>query len=464
MPIKPTDLLDRLPSVAELLDRPPIRALAERWNKSVVAGGVRYFLDELRSDIERRAADLPSIRELAERAARYVASRQHHSLGVGINATGSIFGSPWTSAPLAEIALERAIESGREYGVSSGSTADTSPAELLPLLCRLTGAQAAVVVHSYPSAIWLALAALATDRDVLVARAEVGDVGSTDSLPKLATAAYAILKEVGATNRSSAADYEAAASPRAAAILKLSTDSYRVVGDTAAAEIEELVAIARDRKMLSIVALGVAPLVNPPASVAWPRRSAQASIAAGVDLVIIRGDGLVNGPSCGILLGTQDVIARIVAHPLFSGLQIDPLRAAALTASIECYDGPTLGTDTLPVWQCLTTSIENLRNRAERLAAQLAHVDGVAAATAVETRSPLSSALTGDGWPSYGVALAPADSNIAALDNRLKSARFPIYGRIEADRLVLDLRTVLPRHDKTIVDSLLGAAPSDTTT
>src|SRR3954469_23501504 len=105
MAIKPPDILNRLPSVSELLEKPPIRALAERWNRSAVAGGVRSFLEELRTDFERRTAELPSIRELAERAARYVASRQHQTLGVAINATGMIFDREWQSVPLAEKAL-----------------------------------------------------------------------------------------------------------------------------------------------------------------------------------------------------------------------------------------------------------------------------------------------------------------------------------------------------------------------
>lgn len=466
MAIKPPDLLNRIPSVAELLDKPPIRALAERWNRSVVAGGVRSFLDELRIDLQRRAAEvaLPPIRDLAERAARYVVSRQQHSLGVAINATGHICGPPWIAAPLAETALERAVALGREYAIEPRSPTGKSRLELEALLCRLTGAQAAVAVHSYTGALWLALSALATDREVLVARAEVGDVAGADSLPKLAAAAGAILKEVGATNRSQAADYEAAASPRAAAILKLCTDSYRVVGDTAAAPLDELVAVARDRELLSIDALGAAPLVNPPAALSWPQRSAQTSIAAGVDLALIRGDGLVGGPACGILLGNRNVVCRITDQPLFSAWELDPLRTAALTATVACYDGPSLGTDTLPVWQCLTTSVENLRNRAERMAAQLAHVDGVASAVAVETRSPLSAARTDDGISSYGVALSASDHNVVALDDRLKSARFPIFGRIEGDRLLLDLRMVLPRQDKTVVDALLGTAAPDITT
>jgi L-seryl-tRNA(Ser) seleniumtransferase len=448
MAIKPPEILNRLPSVTELLDKPPIRALVDRWNRSTVMGGVRSFLDELRVDIERRAAELPSIRELAERAARYVVSRQQQSLGVAINATGQLGGSHWTGSPVAEIALERMIALGRDY-------ATERPNPLEPLLCRLTGVQAAATTHSYAGAIWLALAALAAERDVLVARADMGDVDGGDSLASLATAAGAKLTEVGATNRSAASDYEAAASPRAALLLKLSNEAYRVVGQTVTAEFDDLVAVARDRKLCLVDALGGSPLVEPPAPIAWPRRSAAASIAGGAGLVILRGDGLVGGPPCGILLGSPEAIDRIVHHPLYSVLRLDPLRSAALLATIECYDSPSRGLDTLPVWQLLGTSLENLRNRAERMAAQLAHTTGIASATAVETKSPLSPALADDAWPSYAVALTAADNDIAALDRRLRSARFPVIGRIEEDRLLLDLRTVLPRQDKVIVDALL---------
>jgi L-seryl-tRNA(Ser) seleniumtransferase len=272
----------------------------------------------------------------------------------------------------------------------------------------------------------------------------------------LAAAAGATLKEVGATNRSAASDYEAAASPKAAVLLTISADAYRIAGETAAATFDELVALSRDRELCLMDALGGAPLVEPPATIHWPRRSAAASIAAGADLVILRGDALVCGPPSGILLGSQDVVTRIASHPLFSSLGLDPLRAAALAATVECYDTPTRGADTVPVWQGLSTSIENLRNRAERMAAQLQHVAGVATATASETHSPLSPALAGNGWPSHGVALTPSDVNVAALDARLRQARVPIAGRIEADRLMLDLRTVIPRQDKTLVDALLS--------
>ncbi len=312
------------------------------------------------------------------------------------------------------------------------------------------------VSHSYSGAIWLALAALAANREVVVARAEVGDVDGVDSLHKLATAANVALKEVGATNRTSIADYEAVLSPQTAAILKLSNDSYRVVGEIVATQLDDIVPLARDRELTPIDSLGMAPLIDLPAQINWPRRSAQASIAAGADLVILRGDALVGGPACGLLLGRSDLIRRVKEHPLFSACQIEPLRAAALTATLACYENQPPGAEAIPVWQCLRISVDNLRNRADRMAAQLSHVEGLSSAAAVETQSPVSAALAQE-WPSYGVAITPADGNLPALNDRLLASRIPIRGRVEADRIILDLRTVLPRQDKTIVDSLLGS-------
>jgi L-seryl-tRNA(Ser) seleniumtransferase len=138
--------------------------------------------------------------------------------------------------------------------------------------------------------------------------------------------------------------------------------------------------------------------------------------------------------------------------------KLDPLRTAALATTLEGYDTPARGADSIPIWQCLATSVDNLRNRAERLAGQLGHVEGIASATPVGIRSPISPALAESGWPSYGVALSPADGNIVALDSRLKTARSPIVGRVEGDQLLLDLRTVLPRQDRTVADALLGGS------
>jgi L-seryl-tRNA(Ser) seleniumtransferase len=269
----------------------------------MVAGGVKSFLDELRNDLQRRAAEvtLPSIRELAEKAAGYVATRQQHLLGVAINATGRIWGPPWTSPPISDAALERAMATCREFAVAFGSGSSNS-SDLEATLCRLSGAESAAVVHSYAGAVWMALNALAANREVLVARAEVCDIGDNDTLPALATAANVILREIGTTNSSPISEFQSALSPAAAAILTVSSDSHRIVGQTAAADLKELTALGRERTVFTIDALGGAAIGDLPFDVSWPKRSAKASLSAGVDLAIVRGDGLVGGPACGILL------------------------------------------------------------------------------------------------------------------------------------------------------------------
>jgi L-seryl-tRNA(Ser) seleniumtransferase len=216
---------------------------------------------------------------------------------------------------------------------------------------------------------------------------------------------------------------------------------------------------------LLIDALGAAPLVDPPPEIRWPQRSVRASLAAGVDLTIARGDGLVGGPMCGLLIGGRDVLGRITRHPLFNTWRLDALRSAALCGTLECYDRDQHGAEALPVWQLLTTPVENLRNRAERIAPQLAQVAGIAAAIPMETHSPISAALAPDhDWSSFGVVLAAADGDIRALEQRLKSLPLPIHGRIEGDRLVLDLRTVFPRQDTALVEGLAGAPASEAAT
>jgi L-seryl-tRNA(Ser) seleniumtransferase len=464
--IKPPEFLNRLPSVSELLDKPPVRVLVERWNRSLVASGVRSFLNDLQSDLRRRAADvqLPSLRELAERAASYVMSHQQQSLGTAINASGQIWGSMWTSRPLSDSALEQTVALGREFAMDSGGAA----AGLEALLCRLTGAEAGLAVHSYAGAIWLSLAATAGEREVLISHSDVGDLSGAESLPKLAATAGTMLREVGTTNRVTAADYEAGVKPRLdtlrierqiAAILKIAAEEYRVVGHTADVSAEELVPLARKHELCLIDALGAVPLVDPPVMIGRRERTVREAVAAKADLVIARGDGLIGGPACGIVVGRREVVRRLSEHPLFAAWRLDALRTAALTATLQSYEDTQRGADVLPVWQLLTAPDENLRNRAERIAPQLQQVQGIGAAAAVQTRSPISGTIELDGGcASYGIALTAADGNVNELDKRLRSLPLSVVGRVEGQRVVLDLRTVLPRQDRALVEAIVGGA------
>jgi L-seryl-tRNA(Ser) seleniumtransferase len=457
MATKTSDLLNSIPSAAELLERPPVKALVERWNRSIVAGGLRSFLDDLQSDLRRRATDagLPSIRELAERAARHVIHLQQPSLRPTINATGRVLDSSWAGVPLADQALERMVSLGRGYvGTAASSSGDAATA-----IARLTGAEAATVVHSYAGAIWLTLSTLAAGREVVIGRAETGDLELGCSMLSMSASVSTRLKEVGSANRASVSDYEAAISKSTAAIVTHEPDGYRVVGDVGSADLEELVALARDRELPLVQAVGSAPLVGGLPIVGDKMRSSAEAIAAGANLVIVRGNGLVGGPPCGIIVGHRDLVRRIEEHPLIAAWQPSAIASAALSATIQLYDNISQLPETLPILQLLTASVDNLRLRAERLTPQLAQLSGIKSAEAIATENSLGAARFSDVvLPSNVVALSVTGDDPRELDKRLRSAPLPLFARVEGQRLVLDLRAVFPRQDQQIVDVLSGCA------
>jgi L-seryl-tRNA(Ser) seleniumtransferase len=450
----------RIPTVSELLENPSIRTLMDRWNRNTVVAGVRSFLDELRADLSRRgeAAGWPSLRELAERAARHVTAMQQPSQRPAINATGQFWGSPWIGAPQHDAALERAFAVGREFVAGPEESFGQSTAgDVDSLICRITRAAGALAVHSYSGGIWLALSALATGREVVVGRDQLGEAEPGCSLVTLIASAGALLREVGAANGATTDDYEAAIHSQTAAILRICPPAFCVIGQTRSCDIEQLVPLARDRELALFDALGSAPLADPAAEIPLAPRSARASLAAGANLVIARGDGLTGGPPCGILAGDAHLIHKIATHPMMNAWKLEPLRSAALAAALERESSAPRGESLAPCAELLATPLENLRHRSERLAMQLAACRGIGAAEPVSTQSCC------DGVPapnrtvdSYGVAITPADGDPLSLLRRLAAAPLPVIARVERERVVLDLRTVFPRHDPAILAAVEG--------
>jgi L-seryl-tRNA(Ser) seleniumtransferase len=348
---------------------------------------------------------------------------------------------------------------GRGY-VESASNVSS---DIAAALVRLTGAEAATVVHSYSCANWLALAALAGGKRVVVARTETGDVDPGCSLITLAESASVRLREVGSANRAAVADYEAAVTRKSAAIFRHEPDGYCLLGDESAAELEELVALARDRELPLVNVIGSAPLVGSLPTIGDSIRSAASAIAAGAHLVVVRGDGLVGGPPCGIVLGHRELVQRIAQHPLFAASRPNVLTSAALAATLQLYDDVPQLSESLPLVQLLSASVENLRLRAKRLAPQLAEAPGVKSAEPMATENGLGIARFGEVvLPSYAVALSVADDDPRMFDKQLRVAPLPVVGRIDGPRLIIDLRTLFPRQDQQIVAAIVanGAAPA----
>ena len=327
-------------------------------------------LDAVREALARARAEIRAGREPGdpvERALEILSAARRPSLRRVLNATGVLIHTNLGRAPLPQAALDRVAEVGAgystlEYDVAAGERGSRQD-HLGDLLRRLTGAEAALVVNNNAAAIMLALAALAEDREVLVSRGELIEIGDGFRIPDVLARSGARLVEVGTTNRTRAADYDRAVGAETAALLRVHQSNFRVVGFTEQPRVSELAEVARRHDLPLIDDLGSGALVDVSGE-PTPRES----LAAGADLVCFSGDKLLGGPQAGIVVGRADLVERLRRHPLQRALRADKLTLAALEGTLLVFLDPTRARQEIPVLRMLDESVDSVRARAERLA------------------------------------------------------------------------------------------------
>ncbi len=468
-----SNVLRNIPSVHELLESPPLKRAVERVSHNVVVGRVRTFLDQLRADMQNRAADLhvPAPAELAERIAQWILQQEQPRLRPVINATGILLHTGLGRAPLAEEAVYAIRDLCQGYcslevDLESGERSQRTLA-VERQLTRLTGAEAALVVNNNAAATMLALAALAAGREVIVSRGELVEIGGNYRLPDVMQTSGARLREVGTTNKTRREDYARAISPETGALLKVHTSNYRITGFTESTPLAELVALGREHRLPVIDDIGSGALMDLRRFGIEGEPLAAESIQTGADLVLFSGDKLLGGPQCGILVGRANLIDTIRRHPLMRAMRVDKLTLAALTATLHLYRDPAVAEQRVPLLSLLATPLENLRQRAERLAPQLAATPPVRSATPVEDTSLLGGgSVPEQQQPTWCIALEPEQESVSTLAQRLRLGTPAVMGRIQHDRLLLDLRTVFPAQDTQLVtafERLEGPKPRPAT-
>ncbi len=407
-----------LPSVDELLrERDEPHALAVE--------SARTVLDRARAAIRAGAdpGDLAAALDDELHAAR------RPSLRRVLNATGVVVHTNLGRAPLPEAALERVREIGGfysnlEYDTGAGRRGSRQ-AHATALLRRLTGAEAALVVNNNAAAVLLALAALAGGRDVLVSRGELIEIGDGFRIPDVLLQSGARLVEVGTTNRTRAADYERAAGPDTAVILRVHQSNFRVIGFTERPTLDELAAVARQRGTLLVDDLGSGAF-----ACFEDEPSPRASLAAGADLVCFSGDKLLGGPQAGIVVGRADLVERLRRHPLQRALRADKLTLAALEGTLALYLDPERAAREVPVLRMLREPLAAVRARAERLAAL---VGGEVEETVGRVGG---GALPLAELPSFACAVEES------LAGPLRLGEPAVVGVVRDGRLLLDCRTL----------------------
>ena len=344
-----------------LRDLPSVDELVRGTSDPLAVAAAREVLERAREEI--RAGSDPG--DLQARLDEALAAARRPALRRVLNATGVLVHTNLGRAPLAPAALDRIADasgySNLEYDLSSGARGSRQD-HLAPLLRRLTGAEAAIVVNNNAAAVLLALAALAEGREVVVSRGELIEIGDGFRIPDVLARSGARLVEVGTTNRTRAADYERAIGPETALLLRVHQSNFRVVGFTEQPRLDELAAVARAPR--------AAARRRPRLRRARRRRGradgCRDALAAGADLVCFSGDKLLGGPQAGIVVGRADLVEKLRRHPLHRALRSDKLTLAALEGTLALYlDRP----DEIPVLRMLREPADAVRNRAERLAA-----------------------------------------------------------------------------------------------
>jgi L-seryl-tRNA(Ser) seleniumtransferase len=343
-----------------LRDLPSVDELARQSDDPLAVEAARKVVARAREQIQE--GEDPG--DLAARLQDELAAARTPHLRRVINATGVIVHTNLGRAPLAEAALDRVREvaqgySNLEYDLAAGGRGSRQE-HVAVSLRRLTGAEAALVVNNNAAAILLALAALAEGREVLVSRGELIEIGDGFRIPDVLERSGARLREVGTTNRTRAADYEAAIGPETAVLLRVHQSNFRVVGFTEQPSLRELADIARRHDRTLVDDLGSGALVD-----IGDEPTARASLAAGADLVCFSGDKLLGGPQAGIVVGRGVLVEKLRRHPLQRALRADKLTLAALEGTLAlAVDTP----DEIPVLRMLREPLEAVRARATRLA------------------------------------------------------------------------------------------------
>lgn len=433
-------LLQRLPKMDVLLAHPAIASAQEELPYYALKEAARTALEELRRGILDGTVEvLPDLDTLAaQTTARARASCRPHLRAV-INGTGVVLHTNLGRAPLGEEAARAVYEAARgysnlEYDIDSGRRGSRF-SHIEPLICSLTGAEAALAVNNNAAAVFLMLSALAGGKKVAISRGELVEIGGSFRVPEIMARSGAQLVEVGTTNKTRPADYAAALDAgEAQVLLKVHPSNFRVVGFTQAVSLPELGALARGRGVPLFCDLGSAAPGSPElaGAVAW------------ADVCCFSGDKLLGGPQAGILLGKAEQLGRLRADPLFRALRPGKLALAALEATLlDWRDGTAV-----PVSAMLSAPPEELRRRAEALAEALSPLHPC---TAVETQGEVGGgARPGESLPAWAAALEPAE----ALEAHLRAWRVPILGRIHRGKLLLDVRTLLPGDEAEIAAAL----------
>jgi L-seryl-tRNA(Ser) seleniumtransferase len=451
----------RLPSVDKLLSEERIKQLAGTYPHELLVSLVRQHLENERLAITA-GKSCPSIDEMVGSICTQLKRLESPSMRPVINATGVLLHTNLGRSPISQEAIAAMDTAARGYSnleldLDSGRRGSRH-VHIEQILCQMSGAEAALVVNNNASAVLLGLTALARRKEVIVSRGEAVEIGGSFRIPDVMRQSGAKLVEVGTTNCTYITDYEQAITPRTAAMMRVHSSNFQVIGFTHSITLEELITLGQQYDLTVLDDLGSGCFLDTTQFGLAPEPMVQQSVAAGVGLTFFSGDKLVGGPQAGIIVGRKQLIDKLKKHPLARAARIDKVRLAGLAATLRHYlKGEA--TEKIPVWQMISTPLAEIDRRAEKWAGALGSL-----ARVIDGESMVGGgSLPGSTLPTRLVVVneggRQGKNSAQALARRLrKNEKVPVVGRISDDVLLLDPRSVLPEEDEIVIQALRDLA------
>ena len=458
--MEPDALRKNLPAVSRLLDDPALAEILSRAGRSLVTDLIRDELLGLRARLSEGTLDrpIPSPSEMAAVVAARADRLLAPSPRVVINATGVVVHTNLGRSVLSLAAAKRVAEAAAryldlEYDLETGGRGERMT-HLDGLLRRLFSGWRALAVNNNAGAILLALRALAKGREVVVSRGELVEIGGSFRVPEILAASGAKLKEVGTTNRTRAADYEAAIGPKTGLLLKVHTSNFKIVGFAEETSVGALAAIGRARGVPLVVDWGSGDLVDLGAHGVRDEMPVASILEQGADLVTFSADKLLGGPQAGLAVGREDLVRRMGKDPLARVLRLDRLQIAALRETLAAYVAGR-AFEEVPTLRMISLPAEEIGRRAEAVARAAERL-----APSLRWRLEAGVSRTGGGSSPAGevpttlLSIEDPSGDAGRLELRLRRGDPPVVARVNGGKLLLDLRTVLPDQDPALAGRL----------
>lgn len=440
----------RLPQIDKLLREPVLQQAIEKLQirRELASRHARLFVDRTRQNlISGKAKDEPTTDALAAAIAADLEKLCRSGIKKVLNGTGVVLSTNLGRAPLPEQVIEQLSKalcsySNLEFDLEEGGRGDRTE-QISNLLGLLIGSQSAIVVNNCASAVMLAVKALSDQKETIVSRGELIEIGGSFRLPDVITSSGGRLKEIGTTNRTRASDYDKAVSENTGMIMKCHRSNYQVLGFTEETSIKELVEIGSKHNVPVVYDLGGGCLVDLQQFDLIAEPTVQATLESGPDLVLFSGDKLLGGPQAGIIAGKSAAVAKLRKSPIYRALRADKMVIALLEAVLNQYLYVD-GYKQLPVFKLAALKKESLRKRAE-LAAQKLNDLQCLDLTAIDLESTMGGgSLPGELLPSAGLAIKikKSNSSLSHLSRLLRQAEPAVIGKVTDNQLCLDFRTI----------------------